>query len=128
MLKKIKEFLFYNYHRPSAKFVHIKVLIKKIFLNNKNNIFSERMLLLKSPPATMLYYNFIGRIFFYIFNLFSIIFLRKFADKSLKLEKENENFHLKTGNDYSPWPQQAMHIFENEKQVDNNFLKNLEKK
>ena len=77
MFKQIKNYLLYNYHRPSAKIFHFYALLKKIFYNNKTDFFSERILLLKLPPESMIYYNFLGRIFFLIRNfLFTIIKIR----------------------------------------------------
>ena len=66
--------LFENYHRPSAKILHFFIFFKKFLFNKNTNIFSERILLLKSPPNSMIYYNSIGRIINLFLNVIYIIF------------------------------------------------------
>ena len=130
MFRQIKNYLLYNYHRPSAKVFHFYALLKKIFYNNKTDFFSERILLLKLPPESMIYYNFLGRIFFLTRNFLFIIFFRRFYDKSLMLEESNynkENQKLIDNKDYNPWPHQAIHLFESESEYDEEFFKKLEK-
>jgi putative sugar O-methyltransferase len=130
MFKKLKNFLFYDYHRPSAKIYHFFVMIKKIFYNSKTSLFSERILLLKLPPESMIYYNSLGRLAFIIRNFISIIFLRKFFEKSIKLEDltttNNFNHQLNYGVDDNPWPHQAMHLFEKETELEEKFYIKLE--
>ena len=138
MLKKLKYILFETYHRPSAKINHIYVIIKKIFYNQKTNLISEKMFLLKSPPKTLIYYNFLGRLFYMITNFVSILLFKKFIDRSILLDnKDEQNSKLKnlSGNDYAPWPKQALHLFEDKYQkinsdfidkIDDNYTKSLE--
>tara|TARA_B110000238_G_scaffold154186_1_gene166586 strand:+ start:4838 stop:6166 length:1329 start_codon:yes stop_codon:yes gene_type:complete len=138
MLKNLKYILFEAYHRPSAKINHIYVIIKKIFYNQKTNLISEKMFLLKSPPKTLVYYNLLGRLFYMIINFIYILLFKKFFDKSILLENndiEKKGLNNLSGNDYSPWPKQALHLFEdkNEKissdfidKIDNNYSKSLE--
>lgn len=133
MFKKIKYFLFQSFHRPSATALHFYVLIKKIFYNKKTNLFSEKILLLKSPPESTVYYNLLGRIFFIVLNFFSILFFGKFIESGLYLETEkklsvkNINELNATGNDLSPWPRQAIHYFENNNEkINEDFFKKME--
>lgn len=135
MLKFIKKFIFEDYHRPSAKILHFFVLFKKIFFNKKTNIFSERMLLLKNPPQSMIYYNSFGRAICLFLNFLSIIFLNKFFDQAAELdfkeninkEKKNSNAHVLNGNDNISWPLQAIHNFETyNKKIDDNFLNKIQ--
>ncbi len=114
MIEFIKNFLTKSYHRPTAKLLSVVVLIKSFFYSKKTNLFSERMMLLKDLPESSIYYNFFGRIFFVLSNLCTIILFNKytnnriFIDKSLKITKE------KSGNNNSAWPNQAIHLFEND--------------
>lgn len=128
MLKKIRNFIFHDYHRPTAKIYNFFVMFKKVLYNKKTNFFSEKILLLKSPPESMIYYNIFGRIIFFIRNLFSIVILNKFYDKSLILEDPEidcpKNL-LNHGIDSAPWPHQAMHIHEQEKELNENFYLTL---
>ena len=138
MIKKLKYFLFETYHRPSAKIYHIYVIIKKIFYNKKTNLISEKMFLLKSPPKTITYYNFLGRLFYMIINFINILLFKKFLDKSILLENNDEqktDLNNLSGNDYTPWPKQALHLFENKNEeispdfinkIDDNYSKSLE--
>ena len=91
-LKDFKKFLFTDYHRPSAKVQHLFALLKKITLNKKSNFFAERIMLLKTPPASMQYYNFLGRILFLLRNILSLIIIRNFYDKDLTLENDDKNY------------------------------------
>ena len=122
MIDKFLNFCKHSYHRPTAKLEHVFVLIFKIFLNKKTFLFSEKLWLLKFPPLSTVYFNFLGRFFYALVNFMSVIFLSKFADKSLSIEKnndlENDTYRNKNGNNFSPWPEQATHIFENIKEVD----------
>ena len=129
MSKKIKDFLLYDYHRPTAKIYHFFVMIKKMFYNSKTNFFSERILLLKSPPESMIYYNAMGRAMFLIRNFISIVFTRKFFEKNIKLEDLNTkhlNNSFNYGIDDNPWPHQAIHLHEKEKELEEKFYMKLE--
>ena len=124
MLKFIKKILFENYHRPRQKY-YIFLFFKKFLFNKNTNIFSERILLLKSPPNSMIYYNSIGR----IINLFlnNIYFLNKFFEKEAGIDvKKNYKDVINKGNDNIPWLSIAIHHFENyNKNIpDNFFIKN----
>ena len=129
MIDKLFNFIKQSYHRPTAKLEHIFVLIFKIFLNKKTFLFSEKLWLLKFPPFSTVYFNFLGRFFYALINLASVIFFSRFADKSLSIEKnnftENNTLRNKIGNNFSPWPEQALHIFENTKEVDDEFLNRM---
>ena len=138
MLKKLKYFLFETYHRPSAKIHHIFILLESLFLTKKTNLISEKMFLLKRPPQTIIYYNFFGRFFYMVKNFVTILLFKKFSDKSLLFEKNNDNetdLHIQSGNDYAPWPKQAMHVFENKNEdisldfidkIDSDYSKSLD--
>lgn len=127
-LKNFKKFLFTNYHRPSAKVQHLFALLKKIILNKKSNFFAERIMLLKTPPTSMQYYNFLGRILFLLRNILSLIIVRNFFDKDLTLENDDKNYTKsnKIGSDNEPWPIQALHLFEQKKILDNFYINKLE--
>tara|TARA_A100000164_G_scaffold380933_1_gene430356 strand:+ start:2730 stop:4055 length:1326 start_codon:yes stop_codon:yes gene_type:complete len=129
ILKNIKKFLFENYHRPGAKIQHFFSLIKKITLNKKSDFFAERVMLLKTPPNSMQYYNFFGRILFFLRNIFSLTFIRNFYDRDLSLENDviNSSKPNKIGSDNEPWPIQALHLFEQKKSLDNLYINKLEK-
>ena len=130
MIKKIKNFILYDYHRPSAKIYHFFVWFKKIFYNKKTNFFAERILLLKSPPENMIYYNSLGRIIFLLKNYLYIFLSGNFFEKSLHLEDKkntNDDLNIDNGSDNSPWPPQAMHIYEKEKVLEEEFYNKLEK-
>ncbi len=130
MIKKIKNFILYDYHRPSAKIYHFFVWFKKIFYNRKTNFFAERILLLKSPPENMIYYNSLGRIIFLLKNYLYIFLSGNFFEKSLHLEDKkntNDDLNIDNGSDNSPWPPQAMHIYEKEKVLEEEFYNKLEK-
>ena len=68
MIKFLKNYFVTSYHRPTAKILHIYVFLKSFFYNKKTTIFSEKMFLLKSPPNSMVYYNFFGRFFTWKFK------------------------------------------------------------
>ncbi len=127
-LKNFKKFLFTDYHRPSAKVQHLFTLLKKITLNKKSNFFAERIMLLKTPPISMQYYNFLGRIFFFLRNILSLIIVRNFYDKDLTLENDDKisTKSNKIGSDNEPWPNQALHLFEQKKTFDDNYINKLE--
>ena len=126
MIDKFLNYIKHSYHRPTAKIEHFCALIVKIFLNNNTKLISEKMMLLKFPPLSMLYFNSIGRFFYAIINFFSIIFFRSFLDKSLSIEsfdsekKNKERSEL--GNDLSPWPPQAIHLSEKNEEVNDDFF------
>ena len=127
MINKFLSFIKHSYHRPTAKFEHFCVLIFKLFLNNKTKLVSEKMMLLKFPPISMVYFNSLGRFFYALINFLSIILFRKFFDKSLSIEKfDNEEKTIRQkkniGDNLSPWPPQAIHNFEDQKEVSDDFL------
>ena len=127
MISKFLSFIKHSYHRPTAKFEHFCVLIFKLFLNNKTKLISEKMMLLKFPPISMVYFNSLGRFIYASINFFSIIFFRKFFDNSLSIEKiDNEEKTIepkkKIGDNLSPWPPQAIHNFEGQKEVTEDFF------
>ena len=127
-IKNIKKYFFENYHRPTAKFQHFLSLIKKITLNSNSNYFAERVMLLKTPPKSMLYFNYFGRILFFTKNLISILLCKKFFEIDLKIENNFENLtEIPTeGSDNQPWPNQAMHYFEKEKDTSDDFIENIQ--
>tara|TARA_B100000315_G_C14556947_1_gene578644 strand:- start:99 stop:1418 length:1320 start_codon:yes stop_codon:yes gene_type:complete len=126
MMKKLKKFLFEDYHRPSAKLVHAISLLKKLFYNSKTNIFSERVMLLKNPPQNLVFYNSFGRVIILILNFFSIALFNRYFEKGVDLDK-NINKKIKQGNDEEPWPEQAIHKFENsETKISDNLIKKIE--
>ena len=127
MIDKFLSFIKHSYHRPTAKFEHFCVLIFKLFLNNKTKLVSEKMMLLKFPPISMVYFNSLGRFFYALINFLSIILFRKFFDKSIAIEKfDNEEKTIRqkknVGDNLSPWPPQAIHNFEDQKEVSDVFL------
>ena len=127
MINKFLSFIKHSYHRPTAKFEHFCVLIFKLFLNNKTKLVSEKMMLLKFPPISMVYFNSLGRFFYAFINFLSIILFGKFFDKSLSIEKfDNEEKTIRqkknVGDNLSPWPPQAIHNFEDQKEVSDDFL------
>ncbi len=127
MINKFLSFVKHSYHRPTAKVEHLCVLIFKLFLNNKTKLVSEKMMLLKFPPISMVYFNSLGRFIYAFINFLSIIFFRKFFDRSLSIERfdnEEKSFKAdnKIGDNLSPWPPQAIHNFENQKEVSDDFL------
>lgn len=127
MLKKIKNFLFVNYHRPSAKLEHILVLMKKIFYNKKTKIFSERIFLQKKPPESIIFYNFFGRIIIYSINFIFIILFNKFYSSQTFLDEIDENgvykknFLLAEGQDDVPWPYQSI----NQNEIKHDHIENI---
>ena len=64
MMNKIKNYIKYSYHRPAAKIEHFLTLFFKLFLNKKTFLFSEKLMLLKFPPISMVYFNALGRFFY----------------------------------------------------------------
>jgi len=130
MLKFFKKWFLEDYHRPSAKILHFFVLLRKILFNEKTNIFSERILLLKNPPQNMIYYNNLGRIFNLFLNFFSILFLNKFYEKGSQIDIEenlSNQFKTNNGSDHLPWPLQAIHYFDTyNKILDVSFLKKIQ--
>ena len=62
-------------------------------------------------------------------NFIYIILFKRFFDKSLFIETLNNKFkEIKIGNNSSPWPQQAIHLFEkNEEKVKDNFFDEMKK-
>ena len=130
MINKFLSFIKHSYHRPTAKFEHFCVLIFKLFLNNKTKLVSEKMMLLKFPPISMVYFNSLGRFFYALINFLSIILFGKFFDKSLSIEKfDNEEKTIRqkknVGDNLSPWPPQAIHNFEDQKEVSDDFLNKI---
>jgi putative sugar O-methyltransferase len=127
MINKFLNYFKYSYHRPTAKLEHVFVLIFKLFLNKKTFLFSEKLLLLKFPPFSTVYLNSFGRALYAMTNFFTIIFFSKFADKSLIVEKnyKNQIHNVSLGNNFSPWPKQALHIFEKTEEVNEDFLEKM---
>tara|TARA_B110001452_G_scaffold210414_1_gene180810 strand:+ start:1636 stop:2961 length:1326 start_codon:yes stop_codon:yes gene_type:complete len=126
MIKFLKYILLHSYHRPSAKLLHIYVSMKKIFFNNKTNIFSEKMLLLKEPPPAVIYYNFLGRFFLIMGNIISILIFNKYIDRNISIgnSENNENTNSKSN---IVWPQQPIHFFENlNEKLHEDFFSTLE--
>ena len=80
-VKKIFNFLFNSYHRPSAKIEHLLMLFVSLLLNKSAKTFSERMMLLKVPPQNLLYYNFFGRLLIIILNFLTFFFNKNFFFK-----------------------------------------------
>ena len=115
------------YHRPSAKILHFFVLLQKILFNKQTNIFSERILLLKNPPQSMIYYNSLGRIINLFLNFFSILFFNKFYEKGVEIDIEknlSNNSKINRGNDNTTWPLQAIHSFDTyNDRINEDFLK-----
>jgi len=127
MFEIIKKYLIEDYHRPTAKIIHFYAFFKKLFYNNKSNIFSEKSLLLKNPPESTIFYNWFGRFFLIFFNFFSILIFNRFINSHTHLDKSLIPKKTK-GTDNEPWPQQSIHTFEkiNEK-IDTNYFNQIEK-
>jgi len=114
MKSKILNYLFKSYHRPSAKILHIFVLIQKLFFNKKTKIFSEKMFLLKFPPNSVIYLNFFGRMVCLFLNFLSIIFFNKFLYDSIFIDNDNpKNSNLIRGKNDHIWPPQSIKFKEN---------------
>lgn len=128
MFLKIYNYLFKSYHRPSAKILHFIILFKSIFFNKKTEIMSEKMMLLKNPPISVIFYNSLGRLLILIANSVFIILFNKFFESKIVIDsiENKKNINLK-GNNLTPWPLQAMHVFENIKDVDDNTFDLIEK-
>ena len=129
MIDKLKNYIKHSYHRPAAKIEHFFTLFFKLFLNKKTFLFSEKLMLLKFPPISMVYFNALGRFFYALINFLYIILFQKFFDKSLFIESQNNTLEKnKMGNNFSPWPPQAIHLFENKDQiVKNDFFSEIHK-
>ncbi len=127
MINKLLDFIKHSYHRPSAKLEHFFVSIFRFFVNKKTALFSEKLMLLKFPPFSTVYLNSFGRFFYALANFISIVFFSKFADKSIQIEKDHTDVSkkLEKGNDFSPWPEQALHLNEKNEEVDENFLNKI---
>ena len=83
-------------------------------------------MLLKNPPQNLVYYNSFGRVIILILNFFSIVLFNRYFEKGVDLDK-NINKKIKQGNDEEPWPEQAIHKFENgETKISDNFIKKIE--
>ena len=127
MFKIIKKYFIEDYHRPTAKIIHFYVLFKKLFYNNKSDIFSEKSLLLKNPPESTIFYNLLGRFFFIFFNFFSILIFNRYIDSNTNLDK-SPALNIVKGTDNEPWPQQSIHSFEkNNENLDNEYFNQIEK-
>ena len=128
MIKFIKKILFESYHRPSAKAQHIYIFFYKFLFNSKTKIFSERLMLLKKPPNSMIYYNSFGRIVIMFLNLFWVILFNKFFEKESFVDQSNKlnDKHLR-GNNESPWPVQALHFYEQNKPISKEFFNKINK-
>ena len=129
---KIKYFLFHAYNRPSAKALHIFVFFKSLFFNSKTNIFSEKMFLLKSPPNSMIYFNFFGRVVCIISNFIMIVLFNRFYNKETFIDEgisQEKASLIKEGNDESSWPLQSLKFFEptNTNIIQKEFVDSLEK-
>ena len=109
-MKKIINFLFKSYHRPSAKVEHIIMFLLSFLTNKSSRTFSERMMLLKIPPENQIYFNYFGRIINIILNLVTIFLFRKFFSKNLSLDNSNNEIP-KQGSDLIYWPLQPYHYF-----------------
>ena len=130
MFEKFKNYLFKSYHRPSAKILHIFVLFKSIFYNKKTILFSEKMFLLKDPPNSTIYLNFLGRIMYITINIITIIFLNRFYNNNTFIDNGEDSkkntLLIKKGNDDSVWPAQSLNFLEQKKiEVDKDFLHDL---
>ena len=118
MMSKIYQFLFKSYHRPSAKILHFLALLQSLFFNKKSKAISEKFMLLKNPPSSTIFYNFFGRIFILIANFIFIIFFNKYFESDVFIDNyKNKKKNNENGRDSSPWPTQAIHFFENLKEV-----------
>ncbi len=123
-MKKIINFLFKSYHRPSAKVEHIIMFLLSLITNNSSKTFSERMMLLKIPPENQMYFNYFGRILNIILNLVTIFLFRKFFSKNLSIDNSNNEIP-KQGSDLIYWPLQPFHYFEKDFQIKDEFYKQL---
>ena len=126
-LKKcIKYYLFDSYHRPLAKLHHLVAYINSFRYLKSSKNFSERIFLLKIPPLSTSYYNLVGRFIFLFSNVLSIILLRKFIEKDLKLENNYNDDEYNSNT--RPWPPQSMLDIElkNNENIDDDFIKGIE--
>ena len=110
MIKFVKYIFLNSYHRPSAKLLHFYVFIKKLLFNHRTNIFSEKMLLLKEPPSSVIYYNFFGRFVLMLSNIISILILNKFADNNVNIENSENGKELANLKSNTVWPKQPIHM------------------
>ena len=129
MINKLKSYIKHSYHRPTAKIEHFFTLFFKLFLNKKTYLFSEKLILLKFPPISMVYFNALGRFFYALVNFLYIILFKKFFDKSLFIEsQDNRPEKNKVGNNFLPWPPQAIHLFEkSDEKVKDDFFDEMKK-
>ena len=96
-------------------------------MNNKTKLVSEKNDASKISTNFNGLFQFFRKIFLCLNKFFSIILFRKFFDKSLSIEKfDNEEKTIRQkkniGDNLSPWPPQAIHNFEDQKEVSDDFL------
>ena len=128
MIKFLKNYFVTSYHRPTAKILHIYVFLKSFFYNKKTTIFSEKMFLLKSPPNSMVYYNFFGRFFTLIINTITIILFNKFFSKKTFIDFNENITSSDSGTKESPWPPQSItHSEKHSLKIQDSFYELLEK-
>ena len=128
MIKFLKNYFVTSYHRPTAKILHIYVFLKSFFYNKKTTIFSEKMFLLKSPPNSMVYYNFFGRFFTLIINTITIILFNKFFSKKTFIDFYENITSSDSGTKESPWPPQSItHSEKHSLKIQDSFYELLEK-
>ena len=128
MIKFLKNYFVTSYHRPTAKILHIYVFLKSFLYNKKTTIFSEKMFLLKSPPNSMVYYNFFGRIFTLIINTITIILFNKFFSKKTFIDFNENITSSDSGSKESPWPPQSItHSEKHSLKIQDSFYELLKK-
>lgn len=94
MVKK-KDYLGRTYYRIDSIFESLKFLFFSFFIKSK--LYTHKPFLYKMPSASVIKYNFLGRILFNLYNIILFFFLShkiKFLIEDNKLDKNDLKDHL----------------------------------
>ena len=112
--KKNKEL---RYYRIGSIIENFYVQIFNLGLYKDSRSWSERFLLNKRKPISLVYLNSFGMSIYFVLNLAYYFFFRKFLDNDIIIEegnfRDNENINNHQVKSPSVWPLQAIHLSEN---------------
>lgn len=102
MIAKLLYYIKYGIYRPLNIIETIYAIILNLFLDKNSKLNSFHFIRYKSPPASTIFYNSLGRSIIIIFNFITIILFNKMFLRGFDVSRKSTN--EKKGNDNAPWP------------------------
>jgi hypothetical protein len=106
-MAKIQDYINRKYYRRDAIFESIKVLFFSLFIK-KPKLYTNKAFLYKMPPASVIKYNFLGRVLFNLYNIILFFFkyqkIKFLIEDNKLIENDPKKSYLKKDSLTNPVP------------------------